>query len=256
EDNIQNILNRDLEIPLYVSIEASDLLSKLLEIVLKYFIIYCLSYISNLQRQISSRLGSGLNESEEIKDHCFFQQIDWKEIINRTCKAPYIPLLNGEDDTTQFHSMYTEQLPVDSPVAESCMQQNKDEFNFDVNIYCFFYGFTYVDPSLIDNLGGSPSLDYTLNTNQEVKTNNSSSPSLYYNVTCLNSIPDYQPRIVQANHRGIDQSTLFDACPQTFNNNFSNTSHALTSVNSCNILNQNENEMMEMASTSSIPPQI
>jgi len=32
EDNIQNILNRDLEIPLYVSIEASDLLSKLLEV--------------------------------------------------------------------------------------------------------------------------------------------------------------------------------------------------------------------------------
>ncbi|KAF0741790.1 ribosomal protein S6 kinase beta-2-like, partial [Aphis craccivora] len=228
EDNIQNILNRDLEIPLYVSIEASDLLSKLLE------------------RQISSRLGSGLNESEEIKDHCFFQQIDWKEIINRTCKAPYIPLLNGEDDTTQFHSMYTEQLPVDSPVAESCMQQNKDEFNFD--------GFTYVDPLLIDNLGGSPSLDYTFNTNQEVKTNNSSSPSLYYNVTSSNSIPDYQPRIVQANHRGIDQSTLFDACPQTFNNNSSNTLHALTSINSCNILNQNENEMMEVASTSSIPP--
>lgn len=32
EDTIENILTRDLEIPLYVSIEASDLFNKLLEV--------------------------------------------------------------------------------------------------------------------------------------------------------------------------------------------------------------------------------
>jgi len=32
EDTVHNILTKDLEIPLYLSIEASDLLSKLLEV--------------------------------------------------------------------------------------------------------------------------------------------------------------------------------------------------------------------------------
>lgn len=32
EDTVANILTRDLEIPLYISMEASDLLSKLLEV--------------------------------------------------------------------------------------------------------------------------------------------------------------------------------------------------------------------------------
>ncbi|KAF0763888.1 ribosomal protein S6 kinase beta-like [Aphis craccivora] len=60
EDTIENILTRNLEIPLYVSIEASDILNKLLE------------------RQVSYRLGSSLNEDEEIKKHCFFNKLTEK----------------------------------------------------------------------------------------------------------------------------------------------------------------------------------
>lgn len=89
-----------------------------------------------------------------------------------------------------------------------------------------------------------------------METHYLSSPSLDRNVTRSNSVPVYQPRIVQANHRGIDHSKLFDACPQSFNNNSTNRPHVLTSVNGSNILNHNQNEMMEVASTSSIPPQI
>ncbi|XP_050053674.1 ribosomal protein S6 kinase beta-2-like [Aphis gossypii] len=231
EDTVANILTRDLEIPLYISMEASDLLSKLLE------------------RQVSSRLGSGLNEAEEIKNHCFFQQIDWKEITNRTCEPPYIPILSGADDTTQFDSRFTDQPPVDTPVDDSFMPRDNDEFKFD--------GFTYIAPSLIDNLSVSPTRDHTFNINQEMETHYLSSPSLdRNNITRSNSVPVYQPRIVQANHRVIDHSKLFDACPQSFKNNSTNRPHVLTSVNGTNILNQNQNEMMEVASTSSIPPQI
>lgn len=60
EDTIENILTRDLEIPLYVSIEASDLFNKLLE------------------RQVSYRLSWGLNKDEEIKKHCFFNKLTGK----------------------------------------------------------------------------------------------------------------------------------------------------------------------------------
>jgi len=102
----------------------------------------------------------------------------------------------------------------------------------------------------------SPTRDHTFNTNQEMETHYLSSPSLYRNVTRPNSVSVYQPRIVQANPGGIDQSRLFDACPQSFNNNSVNRPHVLSSVNGSNILKQNQNEMMEVASTSSVPPKI
>jgi len=46
-----------------------------------------------LQRQVSHRLGSGPNQGEDIRNHRFFQKIIWKDIINRTCEAPYKPKL-------------------------------------------------------------------------------------------------------------------------------------------------------------------
>lgn len=95
-----------------------------------------------------------------------------------------------------------------------------------------------------------------------METDKSSSPSSYPNVARSNPVPVYQPRIVQAsttNHREIDQSRLFDACARPFNNHSARKPyrpHVLTTVNSNNFLNQNQDEMMEVASTSSIPAQI
>lgn len=106
----------------------------------------------------------------------------------------------------------------------------------------------------MDKLSISPTRDHIINTNQEMETNNLSSPSLYRNVSISNSVLLYQPRIVQASHRGIDQSRLFDSCPQSYNNNSAYRPQMLTSVNRSNIMNRNQNEMMEVASTSSIPP--
>ncbi|XP_025200674.1 ribosomal protein S6 kinase beta-2-like [Melanaphis sacchari] len=317
---IEKILRGKLIMPPYVSPEAKDLMRKL------------------LKRQVSHRLGSGVNQGEDIRNHRFFQKIVWKDIINRTCEAPYKPKLNGADDTTQFDSRFTDQLPVDSPVEDSLMPQDNDEFKFD--------GFTYIAPSLLDTLGTSQ--DQAICTNQHYKTKeiekpmededsfhknvmpkkqkletriqksaptpmvqtvlcdsrrstdqfqrghvprnlnpfsdfepiastcaqlsatrideemetDKSSPSLYPNVARSNPVPVYQPRIVQAgttNPREIDQSRLFDACARPFNNHSARKPyrpHVLTTVNSNNFLNQNQDEMMEVASTSSIPAQI
>lgn len=97
---------------------------------------------------------------------------------------------------------------------------------------------------------------------EEMETEKSSSPSLYPVLVRSNPVPVDQPRIVRAsatNHREIDQSRLFDACARPFNNHTARKPyrpHVLTTVNSNNFLNQNQDEMMEVASTSSIPAQI
>lgn len=96
---------------------------------------------------------------------------------------------------------------------------------------------------------------------EEMETEKASSPSLYPVVIRSNPSTVDQPRIVRAsatNPREIDQSRLFDACAP-FNNHTARKPyrpHVLTTVNSNNFLNQNQDEMMEVASTSSIPAQI
>ncbi|VVC34636.1 Protein kinase, ATP binding site,AGC-kinase, C-terminal,Protein kinase domain,Serine/threonine-protein [Cinara cedri] len=305
---IEKILRGKLIMPPYVSPEAKDLMRKL------------------LKRQVSHRLGSGPNQGEDIRSHRFFQKIIWKDIINRTCEAPYKPKLNGADDTTQFDSRFTNQLPVDSPVEDSLLPHDNDEFKFD--------GFTYIDPSLLDSLGMSTSCEHTsggihlrtedmekhldeedhfpktllqkkqkldprihkstptvvpaarlcdskrpidqfyrgqvprnLNPfsdfepiastcaqlsatriDEQMDTEKPSSPAPYSLVTRSNPVPVDQPRIVQQG-RLTDQSRLFDERKPY-------RPHVLTTISNNNFLNQNQDEMMEVASTSSIPAQI
>lgn len=91
-----------------------------------------------------------------------------------------------------------------------------------------------------------------------METEKSSSPV----VVRSNPVNVDQPRIVRpttTNHREIDQSRLFNECARPFNNHTARKPyrpHVLTTVNSNSFLNQNQDEMMEVASTSSIPAQI
>jgi hypothetical protein len=41
-----------------------------------------------LQRSPEKRLGSGLDDAEEIKSHPFFADVDWQKIYNRETIPP------------------------------------------------------------------------------------------------------------------------------------------------------------------------
>lgn len=97
---------------------------------------------------------------------------------------------------------------------------------------------------------------------EEMETDKFSSPSPYPNIVRSNPVPiDIPMRASTTNHRDFprDQSGLFDACARPFGNHTARKPyrpHVLTTVHSNNFLNQNQDEMMEVASTSSIPAQI
>ena len=87
-----------------------------------------------LHRNPHNRLGAGLEDGEEVKRHPFFCHLDWNDVLNQRLQPPFQPVVIGEEDTGQFDTEYTNQLPVDTP-----------------SLFCeascnVFEGFSYVAP--------------------------------------------------------------------------------------------------------------
>lgn len=53
-----------------------------------------------LQQNPVERLGTG--GAQEVKEHRFFDEIDWNSILRQ--KAEFVPQLESEDDTSYFDS--------------------------------------------------------------------------------------------------------------------------------------------------------
>lgn len=53
-----------------------------------------------LQQNPAERLGTG--GAHEVKEHRFFDEIDWNSILRQ--KAEFVPQLESEDDTSYFDS--------------------------------------------------------------------------------------------------------------------------------------------------------
>jgi len=75
---LNNILHSQIVIPEYVSPIGKDLIEKL------------------LQRNPQKRMCSGPTGSVQIQTHQFFESIDWKKMMVKQIKSPYVP--KGEDN--------------------------------------------------------------------------------------------------------------------------------------------------------------
>eukprot|EP00058_Branchiostoma_floridae_P020245 XP_002605735.1 hypothetical protein BRAFLDRAFT_114419 [Branchiostoma floridae] len=121
---IDKILKGKLNLPPYLTPEAKDILKKL------------------LKRHVPVRLGTGPEDAEPIKNHAFFRQINWDDLLQRKVEPPYKPEIVSEEDVSQFDTKFTKQTPVDSP-DDSMLSESANQV---------FQGFTYVAPSLLDHM--------------------------------------------------------------------------------------------------------
>uniref|UniRef100_A0A8C6TQX0 Ribosomal protein S6 kinase n=1 Tax=Neogobius melanostomus TaxID=47308 RepID=A0A8C6TQX0_9GOBI len=119
---IDKILKCKLSLPPYLTQEARDLLKKL------------------LKRNASLRLGGGPGDAAEA--HSFFRHINWDDLLARKVEPPFKPFLQSADDVSQFDSKFTSQTPVDSP-DDSTLSESANQV---------FLGFTYVAPSVLENV--------------------------------------------------------------------------------------------------------
>mmetsp|Transcript_12734 Transcript_12734/g.16737 ORF Transcript_12734/g.16737 Transcript_12734/m.16737 type:complete len:627 (-) Transcript_12734:402-2282(-) len=88
-----------------------------------------------LTRDPAQRLGSGEDDSESIKQHPFFAEIDWVKLSNGEVPTPWQPSVCGSLDTSQFDREFTS-MPIISPEAKSHYIGTHDNT---------FEGFTFTD---------------------------------------------------------------------------------------------------------------
>ncbi|VDO29636.1 unnamed protein product [Onchocerca flexuosa] len=120
---IDKILKGRLTLPSFLSMEARDLIKRL------------------LKRHVETRLGAGPEDAYEIKQHSFFRSFNWDLVYARQLEPPYKPNITSEDDVSLFDSKFTKMTPVDSPCEQN--------ISLSVNP---FEGFTYVAPSVLEEM--------------------------------------------------------------------------------------------------------
>ncbi|CAF1351326.1 unnamed protein product [Adineta ricciae] len=98
-----------------------------------------------LRRQVSHRLGNGPEDAEAIKAHSFFRHLNWDDVYAKRYDPPHKPVLKGDDDVSQFDTKFTKQTPVDSP-DDNMLSESANQV---------FLGFTYVAPSIIEDMSRS-----------------------------------------------------------------------------------------------------
>ena len=91
-----------------------------------YFSYDAKSFIKDILKvDPESRLGSQ-RDSEEIKDHSLFQNVNWDDVAKKLVKPPFIPKFIDSTDLKYFDSSYTEKIVIDSP-EEDNFEREKEE---------------------------------------------------------------------------------------------------------------------------------
>ncbi|KAJ6661849.1 hypothetical protein lerEdw1_013020 [Lerista edwardsae] len=95
-------------------------------------IIQCL-----LMKDPKKRLGCGSSGTDEIKQHPFFQKINWNDLAAKKVPAPFKPVIRDELDVSNFAEEFTEMDPTYSPATTP---QAADKL---------FQGYSFVAPSIL-----------------------------------------------------------------------------------------------------------
>lgn len=127
KQSIEKILKGKLLLPPYLSQDARDILKRL------------------LNRCVHNRLGASSQDAMEIKSHIFFQNINWQKLLTLDIDPPFKPILQSEEDSSNFDVRFTRQDPIDSP--EDC--------SLSQSANTIFKGFSYVAPSVIEAFNNS-----------------------------------------------------------------------------------------------------
>lgn len=105
QDISKRILNNDPPpMPSHLSANVSDFITRL------------------LVKDPRQRLGGGPRDAKELKEHPFFTsaapEFTWEALERKQIKAPFVPVLKNELDTSNFSEEFT-RMDISSPFVEN-----------------------------------------------------------------------------------------------------------------------------------------
>ena len=92
------------------------------------------------------RLGSGVNGTENVKNHPYFKDIDWDALYNKKIQAPFVPVVNNDTDVSNFDIRFTTQS-----VERDDGDDNEEHIAFydDSDPKNEYPGFNYIKPECL-----------------------------------------------------------------------------------------------------------
>lgn len=150
---INKILYGSLKFPPHLTHDARDLIYKL------------------LNRKPEARLGGTADDAIPIKCHSFFKKLNWADVLAKKLEPPFKPALKSAEDVSQFDVKFTDQMPIDSPEDSSGHLNNVNDV---------FAGFTYVAPSILDELARCDSIGHRHYHDRSSPTRSSFKPMNFF----------------------------------------------------------------------------
>ena len=130
------IYEKKIDFPRKISNEARDLIEKFLVV------------------NPTERLGYGPNGTDDIKNHPFFNGVDWDLAIQKKYKPPFIPKLKNDVDLRYFDNCFTDE-PIGGPKRKITIRDRDREPSNE------YKGFTYMAESVSKELNNLAKSDDT-----------------------------------------------------------------------------------------------
>uniref|UniRef100_A0A8C5RU64 protein kinase C n=1 Tax=Laticauda laticaudata TaxID=8630 RepID=A0A8C5RU64_LATLA len=100
EEVFDSIVNDEVRYPRFLTTEAISIMRRL------------------LRRNPERRLGAGEKDAEDVKKHHFFRLIDWNALLAKKVKPPFVPVIRGREDVSNFDDEFTSEAPILTPPRE------------------------------------------------------------------------------------------------------------------------------------------
>ncbi|XP_063297679.1 serine/threonine-protein kinase N2-like [Pelobates fuscus] len=68
-----------------------------------------------LTKKVKARLGASKKDAQDVKEHPFFEQIDWAALLLKNVRPPFLPDIRGAEDVRNFSSAFTSEYPMLTP---------------------------------------------------------------------------------------------------------------------------------------------
>ncbi|XP_054832004.1 serine/threonine-protein kinase N1-like isoform X2 [Eublepharis macularius] len=112
EEVFDSIVNDEVRYPRFLSTEAIGIMRRL------------------LRRNPERRLGSSERDAEDVKKQPFFRSIEWEALLARKIKPPFVPVIKGREDISNFDEEFTAEAPMLTPPRELRPLTQKDQDAF------------------------------------------------------------------------------------------------------------------------------